>query len=292
MMEMEMDYPESIRSEMFDWYGGLPSASKQVEPRVKDVTPCSEYTRYTVEGILKDPRSELSALMDVEALGPIFVNSDLKDPKWSPMLGYGMAVVGEDTRIHIHRNGKYIIRRALDREHAESTYKKIVNLVRPALLDTQKRRFVWDRMREGLIGEPDLEGIAPFVMWPQEEGDLRSRLERIRDGAKEVDAELLSKMREAVSRDDWAGFALFGETIDSLNRSFTEKLLKDVDTSFGRMAALIWARTALRMAGNDTTSFFKEYENWEAIPMDVLEKEPMKMKLMTARLHYLLFPVY
>ncbi|MGA1794043.1 MAG: hypothetical protein ACMUHM_08835, partial [Thermoplasmatota archaeon] len=139
-----MQYPESFTDRMFRWYEEYPRTSNRTEAQMKEVSPCSEYTRYTVEGVLKYPMSGMSAVLDVHALGPLFLNSGMKDAKWSERLGYGMGVMREDTRVHLHGNGKFIIRRAEDREHAESAYKAIVEMVKPTLFDLDKKRYLWD----------------------------------------------------------------------------------------------------------------------------------------------------
>jgi hypothetical protein len=289
---MNMEYPESIRSRMFDWYEEPPPLDNRVEPKVRDVTPCSEYTRYTVEGILKDPRSELSAVLDVEAMGPIFMNSDLRDPKWSSRLGYGMAVVGEDTRIHIHRNGKYIIRRALDRQHAEATYGKIVNMIRPVLYDTESGRYLWDMIRGVLDGNMDPGMIAPFIMWPEnEEGDHRSRFEKVRKGASEVDKILLEPLRKMIMDGRIGELGAMNEKINEMTGSFLEGSVQDNDILLGRISALIWARYAITSLEGSEKIDPKGVNDWNGMVVDHSLSSSDRKSILIARLHYLLSPV-
>jgi hypothetical protein len=286
-----MEYPESIRSRIFDWYDGPPSFGNRLEPKVKDVTPCSEYTRYTVEGILKDPRSELSAVIDVEALGPIFLNSNLKDPKWSTRLGYGIAVEGEDTRIHIHRNGKYIIRRALDRQHAESTYVKIVNMIKPTLYDSNRNRYLWDLVREVLSGRSDLERIAPFINWPEGNGDLHKRYEKIREGAKEIENELIAPIRKAIIEGKVVEAGSLNERIDEMTRSVSERMMDDIDIYLGRISALIWTRFAVKIFNEQFSVDTRDLKDWDELITGISVPNDDFYQISASRLHYLLSPV-
>jgi len=73
-----MQYPETFTDRMFRWYEEYPRTTNRTEAQMKEVSPCSEYTRYTVEGVLKYPMSGMSAVLDVHALGPLFLNSGMK----------------------------------------------------------------------------------------------------------------------------------------------------------------------------------------------------------------------
>lgn len=288
-----MDYPEAIRSAMFDWYDIPPSTAGRSESRVKEVSPCSEYTRYTVEGVLKDPRSDLSVVLDVDAMGPIFTNSTLKDPKWSSKLGYGMAGVGEDTRIHIHRNGKFIVRRARDREHAESMYQLIVHMMKPALYDELTGRFLWDIIRERTIDNSDLEDISPLLQWPSSEIDVEDIFGRIRDGARDVELDIISPIREDLIKGVRHDEDEYRAKLDPMERSYSEDMMDDVDISLGRFCGLIWARMALGLMDDNVTPFFIGASSWNYL--DIIssdgEHETQGVSVKLAQLHYLLSPV-
>jgi hypothetical protein len=288
-----MDYPDSLRSRMFQWYDVPLSVTNRLVPKVKDVSPCSEYTRYTVEGVFKDPYNELSALLDVHSLGPIFVNSDLKDPKWSSKLGYGMAVVGEDTRIHLHRNGKYIIRRARDREHAESTYQRIVHLMKPVLFDETSDRFFWDILKEALAGDVEPESIGALLRWPSEEGDVRSILRSIRVGVSEIDEKLLSRIRTDLLEGDTIDIEGYKNTLNVLLIETSKKMPEDADISLGRYCALLWALRSLEIIDDTAINEFNKLEDWD---LDKLTErsngiEETNIKVNIFRIHYLLYPV-
>ncbi|MBN1539998.1 MAG: hypothetical protein JW939_07625 [Candidatus Thermoplasmatota archaeon] len=251
---MEMDYPEKIASRMFRWYEDSPRTTDRLEAKSREVSPCSEYTRYTVEGILRHPGSELSVLMDVHCLGPIFMNSGMKNAKWSDRLGYGMAVAGEDTRVHLHGNGKFIIRRASNREHAEELYKTLVHLVKPALYEPGTGRYLWDLIRSssldnGKISKP----MEDLLLWPDETGDPGSRMEKVVEGIRCADIDLLSRAREFFSA--LAGTDLGPDRLDEIDnmkvsaheriRYYTSGLLSGPDKTLGKLSASIWTLRAL-----------------------------------------------
>lgn len=288
-----MDYPESLRSSMFKWYEEPPSVISRLEPKTKDVSPCSEYTRYTVEGVLKDPRSRFSAILDVNSLGPIFINSTLKDPKWSSRLGYGMAVVGEDTRIHIHRNGKYIIRRALDREHAESTYKIIVQMMKPVLFDADSDRFLWDLLKEMIIEKKDPGTLSPMIAWPLENSELATIIDNIKIGVKEVDDKILSTIRSALITGSPIDAQIHTDKIHEMLIYVSQDLLTNVDITLGRYISLIWALRAIEFIDDRTAKAFIGVENWDVrdLPIDDNSDLSEDVKVRIARIHFLLSPV-
>jgi hypothetical protein len=275
---------------MFQWYDVSPQITNRVVPKKKDVSPCSEYTRYTVEGILKDPRSELSALLDVHSMGPIFKYSSFKDPKWSEKLGYGMAVVGEDTRVHIHRNGKYIIRRALDREHAEDTYKTIVNMMRPAIFDEQQDRFMWDLVREITLDESVPVGIEEMLKWPGDEVDLKEVVLGIRKGASGMDKELLSGIRNDIIAGATIEREAISEQVHDLLKITSSELLDRPDISLGRYSASIWGLRVLDILDRTDPTSLKGLEDWSLEELKVRLGEGMG-SLSTYQVHYLLAPV-
>ncbi len=138
----------------------------------KEVTPCSEYTRFTSEGRMMDPHSSLSVILDSYLTGHLFRSGPFQKAKWSDRLGYGMGLIGEDTRIHLHTTGKYVIRRALDRDHANFIQLVLSQLSRPALYSTRNGSFMWEIIRDLSLGKDvgDLKSIDQLFPWPGGEG--------------------------------------------------------------------------------------------------------------------------
>lgn len=138
----------------------------------KEISPCSEYTRFTVEGRFPGPGSNMNAVLDGEVLGKMFSNGPFKNPRWSSKLGYGMAVIDEDTRVHLHSNGKYIIRRAMDKDHALKCQTLLAAITRPAVYSTSMDSFIWEKVRDLSLGveEVNPESIS-LVNWQLEDGE-------------------------------------------------------------------------------------------------------------------------
>lgn len=108
--------------------------SDRSTPSLHEVTPCSEYSRFTVEGVLADPLSpEKNAVFEPLSLGATFRSSRFREKRWSDPLAYGMAFVEEDVRIHLQGRGKIIIRRSPDREAANRLYMEIADIMWPSL---------------------------------------------------------------------------------------------------------------------------------------------------------------
>lgn len=165
-----------------------PDPSKREKAISKEVSPCSEYTRYTVEGRMKDPESEMSVILDPRAIGPLFLSAPFNGPKWSKALGYGMAMIGEDTRVHLHLNGKYIIRRALDRDHALSSHRMLLEIARPALFSSSRNSYLWEDVRDMALDVEgfDREETGILITDPDIDIDRNSFLENARKGFLEA----------------------------------------------------------------------------------------------------------
>ena len=129
-----------------------PPTSRREEALARAVSPCSEYTRYTVEGRFGAPASRFAAILDPEALGVLFPLGPFTRARWSGKLGYGMAVIGEDTRVHLHDNGRYIVRRALDRTHVERCMNVLVSVSYPALYVEGPDLYMWELVRDISFG--------------------------------------------------------------------------------------------------------------------------------------------
>jgi hypothetical protein len=184
-------------------------------------------------------------------MGFLFSNSSFHEPRWSERLGYGMAVIGEDTRVHLHQNGKYIIRRALDREHAEMSYRLISGLLRPALMDDRSGKPLWYLLREYTIDrEGSPEHLAQLVGWPDMDILPISSFEEVIEGIHTIDDVLISVLRTSDSvggpghdREGTDGILerIKGEMANAHGMSFSSPLY-----SLGRLSGLIWCYKALQ----------------------------------------------
>jgi hypothetical protein len=174
---------------MPDWRMGYtpdrPDLGRRERSNSKEVTPCSEYTRFTAEGRFKDPFSDNSVIMDSRGMSILFPLGPYSKGKWSDRLGYGMAVVGEDTRIHLHANGKYVIRRALDRDHAEKVLSLLSTISRPTIFSTKHGKYLWEIIRDiSLTDERSDEDLNGLINWELEDGDqvdIKNVVERFRE---------------------------------------------------------------------------------------------------------------
>ena len=141
----------------------------RTKPSMSEISPCSEYTRFTMEGVLADPLlPEKNAVFDPITLGESFRSSRFSSKKWSEPLSYGMAVDREDTRIHLQGKGKIIVRRAMDRDHAVSLFNEIAGLMWPSLLDSTSGMTVSETIHSLSLHdmEIDTKRWAPFMAWP------------------------------------------------------------------------------------------------------------------------------
>lgn len=173
----------------------------RIEAREKELSPCSEYTRYTVEGVLKDPYSELSVLLDRLVMEFLFKNSALKAPKWSEALGYGMAMTGEETRIHVYKNGKFIIRRAADRKDAERSFNRISSILWPAVFSSRSDSFNWSILRKAAWdGDKKALEEPAMLLWPQEEGDHGKVLSKMKMHLRELDNGMGKVLRKDIEK--------------------------------------------------------------------------------------------
>ena len=161
----------------------------------KEVTPCSEYTRFTSEGRMRDPHSSFSVILDSFLTGHLFRSGPFNKVKWSERLGYGMCVIGEDTRIHLHINGKYVIRRALDKDHANNIQMVLSQLSRPALYSTKNGSFMWEIIRDISLGSnvDDMKAIDQLFPWP-DDGGPENEMEEAIGSFKEADASFSSNV--------------------------------------------------------------------------------------------------
>jgi hypothetical protein len=137
-------------------------------PSVHEITPCSEYSRFTVEGILADPLSpEKNAVFETRSMGALFRASGLREKKWSDPLSYGMALYADDIRVHIQGKGKIIIRRAHDKEEASRLFLDMADLIHPSLYCSIGGHSLADTIREMALCGIDTPGcLPPMLEWP------------------------------------------------------------------------------------------------------------------------------
>ncbi|MCU0798231.1 MAG: hypothetical protein MUC62_00975 [Candidatus Thermoplasmatota archaeon] len=185
--------------------GHIPGPSKREKAAIRDVSPCSEYTRYTMEGTLKDPFSDLAVLLDIPALGTLFINGPFLEPRWSPALGYGLAVIEDDTRIHLYRSGKFVIRRARDRDHVEACYRLVCDLVRPALVLPGPGLLFYEAaaLQRHFSEAGSEDHLINAVLWPDTghgtDGELRTFMEGPEGVRKSVRGLVLPFIRSLLS---------------------------------------------------------------------------------------------
>ncbi len=151
----------------------------------REISPCSEYTRFTAEGRFKDPYSDESVILDSEGMAILFDKGPFEKPRWSKRLGYGMAVIGGDTRVHLHANGKFVIRRALDKDHAVNILKTLSMISKPNIYSTVHERFFWEILRD-ISFDPIDEGMGDIFGWEEEEETDRIMNDAVRT-FKEID---------------------------------------------------------------------------------------------------------
>jgi hypothetical protein len=188
-----------------------------------------------MEGTLKDPFSDLSVLLDVPVLGTLFMNGPFIEPRWSPALGYGLAVIEDDTRVHLYRSGKFVIRRARDREHVETCYRRICDMVRPAMVLPGTGLLFYEdvALSRHFIDAGLEEKIMTAVKWPEigpiAEKDLRTFIDgpegirrRLRDLTLHTIRSLLSGGTDGKGTGQPLIERVKGEMISSMGASMKE----------------------------------------------------------------------
>ena len=131
----------------------------RTSPIPKEITPCSEYTRFTLETVVEDPNEPgKNAIFESHSMGLLFNSGNYKDIKWSEKLGYGIAMVDDDVKLMVHTKGKMVIRRALDRDHAEVHFLALKALILPSMYCAITGQILW----EILVGAHLVEtGVFP-----------------------------------------------------------------------------------------------------------------------------------
>jgi len=175
---------------------------------VHEVTPCSEFTRYTIEGILPDPMDPgHNGVFHPFALGECFKASRFSEKKWSDPLSYGMAIIEDDIRVHIQGRGKVIVRRARTKQEAKALYSEVSDLMRPSLLCGLGGHTVAEALLSISRGSfvPHAGCIDAMMQWPGEDLVPALSLERtmsIFEAKRMEDAGPLScRVREVLSGD-------------------------------------------------------------------------------------------
>ncbi len=171
-------------------------------PYEKTLSPCSEYTKYTLESVLHDPLDRTrSSLFEAESLGYLLELGDFRSLKWSSALGYGVCTVEEDTNAHVHSKGKIIIRHALTKEHALWIHAHLVSLTNPSVYSTRTGYTLADRIRRLSVYDdkgPDDE-LMDILRWQSEKPQDELHLEDIREGYKKADEEMGEATRSVIS---------------------------------------------------------------------------------------------
>ncbi|MCK5773856.1 MAG: hypothetical protein KAH57_08720 [Thermoplasmata archaeon] len=117
----------------------------RTSPIPKEITPCSEYTRFTLETVVEDPNEPgKNAIFESRSMGTLFKSGDYKEIKWSDKLGYGMAVVDDEVKLMVHTKGKMVIRRALDRDYAEVHFLAMKSLILPSMYCAITGQTLWE----------------------------------------------------------------------------------------------------------------------------------------------------
>jgi hypothetical protein len=231
-------------------YGREPAMSKEV-------SPCSEYTRFTAEGRLKDPHSDSSVILDGDLVGYLFRMAPFSEPKWSDRLGYGMAVIGEDTRVHLHANGKYVIRRAMDRQHAQETYLALASISQPALFSSVNKSFLWEIVRDHALSFDSSRYISveELMSWPDESSgnDILLRATEVFKEADENNSSMFAKSLESGSIQDPK--ELFEELVglkEGLSSSLSSIFDRSVNTDRGGILGwgsyILFLRAAMELS--------------------------------------------
>ncbi len=153
----------------------------------KEITPCSEYTRFTLEAVVEDPNEPgKNALFESHSMGTLFRSGNYEDIKWSEKLGYGMAVVDDDVKLMVHSRGKMVIRRAFDRDYAEAHFLGMKTMMLPSIYCTITGQTLW----EMLVGE-HLSGSGVFKadrsnVFDQCQLSIISTISMVGDGLEQV----------------------------------------------------------------------------------------------------------
>jgi hypothetical protein len=148
--------------------------ANRTKPSVQEVTPCSEYSRFTVEGILGDPLDQdRNAVFETTSLGALFRASRFREKKWSDPLSYGMALEWEDIRVHLQGKGKVIVRRARDKEEANRLFLEVADLMWPSVYCSIGGHTLADTLKSIVLDEchpPDC--LPPMLEWPVRSGRM------------------------------------------------------------------------------------------------------------------------
>lgn len=206
---------------------------------------------------MKDPFTRDSVILDSEGMSIIFTKAPLTRPRWSQRLGYGMGVVGEDTRVHLHANGKYVIRRALDRDHAEKVLELLEMISIPNIYSTHHDGFLWELVRDMAFDRSNMDDdkLLHLFHWGENddaEGTMKGAVMIFREltsslGPK-IDARLVSGEEMDPSKLEHNG-----KELEDILRSDLEKVLAGETMDRGRIigisAFLILVKLALDDSG-------------------------------------------
>ena len=103
---------------------------KEGETEFVKIEPCAEYGRVTLEGQFPKPRgSPFEDLFDMIDLGSLLEGATfLKDIRSSLVLGYALAQY-DDSKVHIFKTGKIVMRRIENQEIAMQLFRNISKIL-------------------------------------------------------------------------------------------------------------------------------------------------------------------
>ncbi len=196
----------------------------RTSPIPKEITPCSEYTRFTLETVVEDPNEPgKNAIFESRSMGTLFNSGDYKDIKWSDKLGYGMAVVDDEVKLMVHTKGKMVIRRALDRDYAEVHFLALKALILPSMYCAITGQTLW----EILVGVHLVQtGIFSGPSYDHDEcsSSILSRIslessdvEHVMNGYSKENETTGKMMRKAIN-DQFSGDGTDADEISDLSR--------------------------------------------------------------------------
>ncbi len=174
----------------------------------KEITPCSEYSRFTLETVVEDPNEPgKNAIFEPHSMGILFNSGNYADIKWSEKLGYGMAVMDDNVKLMVHTKGKMVIRRALDRDYAEAHFLGLKTLILPSIYCTITGQTLWE-----MLVWANLVGSGVFDSGRMEDFDncrssIISRItlesdgvEHVMNGYSEENERTGTRMRNAIKK--------------------------------------------------------------------------------------------
>ena len=196
---------------------------------IKEVSPCNESRKFTVEGVLRDPEDPgKSAVLEAWSLGRTLSVMHFSDFKWSSSLGYAMGTLETGTRIHLHCRGKTVIRKAETKDDADDVFKWITSISKPSVICFENGTPLWEVLflayhREGAV---DRDSLMKCLDWHSGGSDCEIIFDESLASYNELDSRIGSGLRGEIFR---------GETEDLITPEEIESRLNGIK---GTWAAL------------------------------------------------------